>query len=324
MTLSVRPYHLEDAGLWDEFCKNSLQATFLHTRRFLSYHGGRFVDRSLILEMDGKLAGLFPAALSPLDDNHVVSHPGITYGGILHDDRLRGERMISAINAIRLHYASLGLQRLSYKAVPSIYHQVPAQDDLYGLFRLEALRTRCDLSSSIDLGHRLPSSERRRRNLKKAIRAGVAVSEDKRYLSALWEVVIDNLQRKHNVSPVHDLQDICLLMNLFPENIRSITGLIDNKVVAGIVVFVTATVYHAQYIASSEIGYDISALDAVFDHCITSAQASGKRWFDFGISTESAGMILNQGLYQFKSEFGAGGVVQEFFELDLRRVDRAT
>lgn len=324
MTLSVRSYRPEDAVLWDGFCKDSLQATFLHTRRFLSYHGERFEDRSLILEMDGKVAGLFPAALNPLDVTHVVSHPGITYGGIIHDERLRGERIISALNAIRLHYVLLGLQKLSYKVVPSIYHQTPAQDDLYGLFRLGALRSRCDLSSTIDLCHRLSRSERRRRSLKKAIKAGVVVTEDARHLPALWEVVIENLQRKHSVSPVHDLREICLLRDLFPENIRSICGLIDNKVVAGVLVFITATTYHAQYIASSDIGYDVSALDAVFDFCIASAQGSGKRWFDFGISTESMGMVLNEGLYQFKSEFGAGGVVQEFFDLDLRRACRAT
>lgn len=323
MTLSVRLYRPEDAGLWDDFCKESLQATFLHTRRFLSYHGERFVDRSLILEMDGKLVGLFPAAVNPLDSTHVVSHPGITYGGILHDGRLQGERMVSSLNAIQIHYASLGLQKLSYKVVPSIYHQVPAQDDLYGLFRLGALRTRCDLSSTIDLNRRLSSSERRTRGLKKAIRAGVTVTEDSRHLPALWDVLIDNLHRKHGVSPVHNIGEICLLRDRFPENIQCICGVIDNIVVAGVLVFITATTYHAQYIASSEAGYEVSALDAVFNHTIASAKRNEKRWFDFGISTESMGMILNEGLYRFKSEFGSGGTVQELYELDLKRFNCA-
>lgn len=323
MTLSVRSYQPEDAALWDAFCKDSLQATFLHTRRFLSYHGERFVDRSLILEMDGKLAGLFPAAVNPLDATHVVSHPGITYGGILHQGRLRGEQMVNALNVIQLHYASLGLRKLSYKVVPSIYHKVPAQDDSYGLFRLGALRTRCDLSSAIDLSQPVSSNERRSRGLKKAIKAGVTVTEDSRHLPALWDVLIDNLHRRHGVSPVHNIREINLLKDYFPENIQCICGVIDNRVVAGILLFVTATTYHAQYIASSEAGYEISALDAVFNHAIASAQMNGKRWFDFGISTESMGLILNEGLYRFKSEFGSGGVVQEFFELDLLRFYRA-
>ena len=81
--------------------------------------------------------------------------------------------------------------------------------------------------------------------------------------------------------------------------------------------FITPTTFHAQYIASSEMGYDCSALDAIFEQGILSAQKDGKRWFDFGISTEVGGKVLNEGLYRFKSEFGAGGTVHEFYELDL-------
>jgi lipid II:glycine glycyltransferase (peptidoglycan interpeptide bridge formation enzyme) len=67
----------------------------------------------------------------------------------------------------------------------------------------------------------------------------------------------------------------------------------------------------------------MSALDAVIEHCIEQAMRDAKRWFDFGISTESQGLVLNEGLYRFKSEFGGGGTVHEFFEIDLRRVEHA-
>jgi hypothetical protein len=40
-----------------------------------------------------------------------------------------------------------------------------------------------------------------------------------------------------------------------------------------------------------------------------------------GISTEQQGTVLNDGLYRFKSEFGGGGVVHEFFEIDLREAE---
>jgi lipid II:glycine glycyltransferase (peptidoglycan interpeptide bridge formation enzyme) len=77
-------------------------------------------------------------------------------------------------------------------------------------------------------------------------------------------------------------------------------------------------VIHAQYIATSIRGQEIAALDAVFEHCIRIAANEGRRWFDFGISNENAMSDLNQGLYQFKSEFGGGGMVHEFFRLNLR------
>jgi len=318
MNLALRSFELCDAEEWDAFCAAAHQATFLHTRRFLSYHGSRFQDRSLIIEEEERWVGIFPAALHPSDNLCVMSHPGITYGGLLHTGGLRGERMILALSAIQRHYAALGHVKLIYKAVPSFYHQAPAQDDLYALFRLSALRTRCDLSSTIDLQRRLPVSERRRRSLKKALKAGIEIREGCESLPALWQVVTNNLARKHGSSPVHTLAEMSLLIERFPDCIRCVCGVLNDTVVAGVLLFSTPFVSHAQYIASSEVGYETSALDAVFEHCMATAIKEGKRWFDFGISTENAGMLLNDSLYHFKSEFGGGGFVHEFYELDLR------
>lgn len=322
MSLNVRPYSPNYADAWDDFCKDSLQATLLHTRRFLSYHGDRFADRSLIIEEDGRWVGLLPAALSPSDGTLVVSHPGLTYGGVIHQGVLRGERMIEAITGLKQHYASLGLTKLLYKAVPTFYHQAPAQDDLYALFRSGAQRTRCDLSSTIDLQHRLPVSERRRRSLKKAIKAGVSIIEGNQHFSALWDVLADNLANKHGVTPVHAVEEITLLAGRFPGNIRCICARLNEDIVAGVVLFVTPTTFHAQYIASSDKGYEVLALDAIFEHCIGVAIQENKHWFDFGISNENQGKVLNDGLYRFKSEFGGGGTVHEFYELDLTMGDQ--
>lgn len=317
MTFSVRPYSEEDSQEWDDFCAKADQATFLHTRRFLSYHGERFIDRSLLIEEDGRLLGLFPAAEHPKQCDHIVSHPGITYGGVLHVGALRGARMIDAIGAIGRHYRKLKYHQLVYKAVPTFYQRRPAQDDLYALFRVGALRTRCDLSSTIDLGNRGALSERRRRSLKKALKAGVTITSGAKYLPALWEVLTENLALKHGVAPVHSLGEIASLMERFPGNIDCYCCALDEEILAGVIVFSTPMADHAQYIASSGKGYEVSALDAVFEHCIAKSQQLGKRWFDFGISTEASGTQLNEGLYGFKTEFGAGGFVHEFYEIKL-------
>jgi hypothetical protein len=320
MALTLRAYEPDDATRWDEFCATADQATLLHTRRFLSYHGDRFRDRSVILEDEGRCVGLLPAAEHPADASLVVSHPGITYGGVLHSGGLRGERMVSALAELSRYYAAMGYAKFLYKAVPTFYQRRPAQDDLYALFRAGATRTRCDLSSSIALDHRAAVSERRRRSLKKAQKAGVAIKAGVQFLPALWEVVIDNLSRKHGVKPVHSVAEMQMLMERFPGQIRCVCALLGEEVVAGVVVFDTPTTDHAQYIASSATGYDVSALDAVFEHCITEATAAGKRWFDFGISTEEGGTRLNDGLYGFKTEFGGGGFVHDFYELALKGV----
>jgi hypothetical protein len=319
MTYQVRPFVASDAAPWDAFCEASLQATFLHSRRFLSYHGDRFEDQSLVIEQEGHWAGVFPAAAHPGDASCVVSHPGITYGGIAHQGELRGERMLLALAEICRHFENQGRKKLLYKAVPVFYHRGPAQDDIYALYRFGAQRIRCDLSCAIDLQNRLEVSSRRRRSLRKAVKCGVELSDDAQLLPQLWDVVIDNLARKHGVKPVHVIGEIQALMGSLPENIRCVCAVRDDIVIAGVLLFITATTYHAQYIAASDVGYETSALDLVFERCIADAQAAGKRWFDFGVSTEADGMTLNENLYRFKSEFGGAGMVHEFFELNVSR-----
>jgi len=315
--MRARLFTENDAAAWDEFVRECHSATFLHSRLYLSYHGERFHDLSMILEDKDRWIGVFPAARHPRNDACVVSHAGITYGGMLHKGDLRGEQMVAALESIRRWYAESGFKRLVYKAVPHIYHRIPAQDDLYALFRLGATRTVCGLSSAIDLSRRAPSSERRRRCLKKAMKSGVRIGAGIEYADALWEVVGENLMRRHNVLPVHSLDEIRLLAERFPDNIRFLAGTCGGRVEAGVVLFITATAYHAQYTAASPAGYRASALDAVFDHAISEALSRGARWFDFGISTEDEGRVLNTGLYDFKSEFGGGGIVHEMYELAL-------
>jgi hypothetical protein len=316
VTIEILTYSPEHEAAWDKFCTGSMNGTFLHARRFLSYHGERFKDSSVLIFESQKVVGLFPAAASPTDPRLVVSHPGATYGGVIHRGWLTGMRMIEALAVLRDHYGDRGYERLLYKAIPHIYANAPAQDDLYALFRLGAQRVRCDLSCAIDLFNRQAPSERRRRGLKKAQKA-VTLSSDPTFLGELWKVIEENLFRKHRASPVHTLEEVALLMDRFPQQISIHCALLDGHVEAGVVFFNSKNAWHAQYIAASERGYAVAALDAVFDASITAAKAGGARYFDLGTSNVDGGIVLNDGLYRFKVEFGGGGVAHEFFELAL-------
>ncbi len=318
--MKIIPYQEESASAWDGLVAASPAATLLHTRKFLSYHGTRFVDRSLLIfDEKERLIGVFPAALNPSCEDMVVSHPGATYGGLVHAGKLRGEQSVLALDLVCQHYRETGITRLRYKAVPHIYHAAPAQDDLYALFRLGAIRYRCDLSCAIDLAARMPVSERRRRALKNAQKHGVEIISGAEYAASIWSVLGENLASKHDAKPVHTLQEILMLHEKFPLQIEFVAAKHAGVVVAGAVLFHSPTVIHAQYIASSEVGYNLQALDALFEWCIGRAQQDGGAgYFDFGISNENEGRFLNAGLYEFKTEFGGGGIVHDFFELNLQ------
>ena len=317
--VSVIPFSDSDAQSsdWDAFCAGAVNATFLHTRQFLSYHGSCFEDASVCVFYKGRLVGVIPAAREPSDSATVCSHPGITYGGLVIRDSLVGARSLVALEAVAQYYADKGFTRLLYKAVPHIYHRRPAQDDLYALQRMGARRYRADLAAVIDLVDRSTPSLRRARGLKKAQNAGVIVDAGAAYLNDFWKVLEENLTNRYGVRPVHSREELALLMARFPENISLRIGLGANGIVAGVVLFDSARVRHCQYIGASDAGRKSGALDAVFDRCIREACECGLRFFSFGISTEAEGTILNEGLYTFKTEFGASGVVHEFYELPL-------
>lgn len=316
MTLHLKIYDEADESLWDALCETSINATFLHSRRFLGYHGSRFDDRSVLIYDKDEIVGLFPAAPDPADKARLISHPGITYGGVVHNGRLTGDRMQEALQTLCRHYGTLGFGSLRYKALPHIYMSVPAQDDLYGLFSLGAVRSRCDLACAIDLARRLAPNERRRRGLRRGLRS-ITLSQGPDLLDQLWDVIETNLADRHAARPVHSRAEMAELIRRFPQAIEICCGLSEDRIVAGTLIFKTSRVWHAQYIGASDAGYASSALDVIFDNLIERARQAGARYFDFGTSNEQQGTVLNAGLYRFKAEFGGGGVAHEFFDLPL-------
>jgi len=319
MNIAVRRYREEDADLWDTLTAESWNGTFLHQRRFLAYHGERFHDLSLVVEDDrGRIIGVFPAAIDPGRTDTVVSHPGLSYGGLVHNGALQGAAMLEVLQGISGMYREMDLRYLRYKVVPYIYHVVPSADDLYALFRLGAVRYRCDLSAAVDLDSRKLSKDRLR-NLGRAQRAGVRVASAPRYLEPFWAVLEENLRTKHDTRPVHTLEEITFLQSRFPEQIRCIVGTIGGRVVAGVVMFDSPRVAHVQYSASTAAGSSVGASTLVMDFATGQSADFGARYFDFGISNEQEGKVLNEGLHQFKTSFGAGGVVHEFYEVELQR-----
>ena len=314
----VEPYAAEDEQSWDALVDGAPMATFLHTRRFLAYHRDRFEDASVVVrDAKERLIAALPAALDPLDHRRVVSHPGATYGGLVHRGGLNGDRARDALDAICEHYARRGLQALLYKPVPHIYHRSPSQDDVWALGELGARQTAWDLSCAIELGHRRAPALRRSRSLAKAARHGVAVSDDPAILRELWSVVEETLARRYGARPVHSLEEIEDVRARFPDRVRPVAASLGDRIVAGTILFVTDTVAHTQYLAAAEAGARAGALDAVVEHAIGFARERGARFFDFGISRGFGEGSMLAGLYRYKVEFGGGGVVYEQYEVGL-------
>jgi Acetyltransferase (GNAT) domain len=316
---AVRAYSDDDAAAWDELVARSCNGTMLHTRRFLSYHGDRFRDRSLLVtDARERIVGALPAAEDQADPSVVTSHPGLTYGGLVHSGALSGGSMIDVLETIAAHYRCLGYTRWRYKAVPAIYQSIPAADDLYALFRLGASRYRCDLAAVVGLDRGRPLSRQRSRGLKQALRAGVRVEDGWRNIAAFWRVLETNLARRHNSAPTHSLAEIEYLHDRFPGSFFLVVAKIGDSLVGGDVHTIEGPVMQGRYTATTDEGRAACATDLLLDRGVALAREQGCRFFSFGTSTFDEGRALNESQYEFKISFGATGLVHDHYELSLR------
>lgn len=311
MVIEVRRYGPEMAAAWNALNARAANGHFLFDRGFMDYHADRFVDASLVAMEDGAPVALLPANLR---GDEAWTHQGLTFGGFVHAG-LGAARTLEALDACADALKAMGAASLSYKALPWIYPAAPAQEDLYWLFRRDAVLTRRDVSAAIDHRARGRVSSRRARGAKKAAAAGLAFDRSGDW-AAFWRLLEEVLAERHGAAPVHSLGEIELLAGRFPDAIALFTAADADRVQAGVVMFRSAQVAHAQYIAASPAGRETGALDGLFEHLI-GAHAASHRYFDFGISNTDGGRVLNEGLMRQKEEFGASAVVHDVWRVNL-------
>lgn len=309
------PYNKSMADIWNTFVANSKNGTFLFHRDYMDYHADRFVDCSLLFYKKTELVALLPANYKQ-EERTVYSHGGLTYGGLVLSKKISVADTMQVMScAMEWMRLTLGAKRWVYKPVPHIYHSAPAEEDLYALFRQGATLEARGVSSAIDNRCPIAMQELRRRGAKKAANNNVAYKESSD-LKVFWNILEEVLAGRHNCTPVHSIDEMKQLKAAFPDNIRLFVAEVDGIPVAGTLIYETRTVAHAQYIATSDYGRSIGALDGLFFHLITEVFAS-KPYFDFGISTEQGGRYLNEGLAFQKEGFGARAVVYDTYTIKL-------
>ncbi len=310
--LSIARYEDKHKSLWDKFISESKNGVFLFYRDYMEYHSERFSDFSLLFYDDNRLAAVMPANFK---DNMLFSHGGLTFGGVISDYKMKTPLMLEIFKALREYLKAQGIMEIVYKAIPYIYHDVPAEEDLYALFLHNAKLARRDVSSTIFMKEKMAYSKGRKWSVKKSKSTGLDVrrSHDFKSFMAIEE---DNLRNKYGVKPTHSTTEMELLASKFPENIKLFAAYKSDIMVAGVIVYENTTVVHTQYIASTDEGKELFAGDLLLDFLIN-GQYVEKRYFDFGISTEKEGRFLNVGLITQKEEFGASAVVYDTYELEL-------
>ena len=306
----IRRYTCLEREQWDKYVAKARNATFLFYRDYMDYHSDRFEDHSLMFFVGNRLHSILPANIV---GTTLYSHQGLTYGGLLMDINVTAAEVSTLFQELNHYLRAHGIQKVIYKPVPWVYHQVAAEEDLYPLFWICKARliTR-DIGTTIFMQQHLEWRKDRRRRLRRAQEAGIEIVRTNDF-SPFWEVLETNLLERHQVRPVHTLEEIKLLHQRFPNNILQYNALLNGEVVAGMTFYLTQQVLHGQYCSSNDLGKANGAVDALHDY-VMHHEFPDIPYMDFGRSTEGDGSILNEGLVAQKEGFGGRTICYDTYE----------
>lgn len=311
----IRRYCDDDKEAWNDFVRQSKQGTFLFDRAYMDYHRDRFADNSLMFFKNNRLYALLPANVV---GDTLWSHQGLTYGGLLTNEHAAVADVCILFEELMSFLGSVGIKKMVYKPIPWIYHRLPAEEDLYALFNRCGARLYVrNVSSVIVRDNALKWRRIRLYGANKAAKEGIAVQVNNDALEEFWPVLEDNLYRTYQAKPVHTLDEMLRLHGAFPENIRLYVARLGNKVIGGVLLYVSQQVVHTQYISATEEGKKLHAIDAIF-HKILTDDLHGCKYFDFGTSNENMGRYLNESLIYQKEGFGGRAVCYDWYELMIK------
>lgn len=301
---------------WDSLIDNAKNSPFFAKRDFMEYHADRHQDFSFMAKSNGKFIAAVPASINQERDT-IISHAGLSFGGIFIYKSIKMPEYLELFQEIIIFLQKNKIDKFIYKVPPIIYHQEPSVEDVYAIYVSRGKLIRRDVGTILELKKTREYSELRKRAIKKAQRSAIEIIKTCDY-SLYWQLLEEVLECRHRVKAVHTLEEINYLKSKYKENIHLYLAIKNNNVVAGVVIFESKIVAHAQYIASNNLGRETGALDLIFSHLIED-EFKEKKWFSFGISTENMGRDLNEGLIRYKEGFGGVSCVFDFYEINVKK-----
>lgn len=312
---TVKKYDQNDYKIWNDFIAQAKNATFLFHRDFMEYHKDRFEDFSLLVYQDEKLISILPANKVA---NAIYSHQVLTYGGLVSIAKVKGEKVEAVLDAILYFLKENSFETFYYKPIPNFYFPEGNNEIDFFLFKRGAVLDRKEMNLAVNLELPLQISKSKLKHFRRIEDLDLDIMEEEDF-NPFWEKILEpRLLEKFNVKPVHTKEEILLLKQNFPENIRQYSVYQNDEIIAGITIFETENVVKSQYGATSKKGEEFRALDFLFINLIEKYKRKGKRFFDMGIVNEENESGYHSGLLKQKEELGCTVYNQDFYKIEIK------
>lgn len=298
--------------------KDSTVGEFINTFNYLGYHPQqRFQDDSVVVidRGSGDIKGVMIAAYDGQDG--ITSYPGTTFAGPIVD-RTSKFADIKAIMDHMLDYYERRYRIIRIKKIPEYYTKQPFQliDYIllhrgysYGMTALANIIRIGQLDSEDDIFALFRS--KRRNQVRKVIKEEKYIFvENDEIREDVWINMNKNLQEKFKAKTTHTLEEIRDLKKRCPDNIKAYyVDTVQGEYGAFALIFLFKNVFHTQYLdVNYEHTGDYPNLLLILE-LIKLARKMKYEYFSFGASTENGGAVLNQGLYNYKAEYGGGDIL---------------
>ena len=241
---TVKKYDQNDYKIWNDFIAQAKNATFLFHRDFMEYHKDRFEDFSLLVYQDEKLISILPANKV---GNSLYSHQGLTYGGLVFTAKVKGAKVEAVLDAVLYFLKENLFETFYYKPIPNFYFPEGNNEIDFFLFKRGAVLDRKEMNLAVNLELPLQISKSKLKHFRRIEDLDLDIMEEEDF-NPFWEKILEpRLLEKFNVKPVHTKEEILLLKQNFPENIRQYSVYQNDEIIAGITIFETENVVKSQY-----------------------------------------------------------------------------
>ena len=303
-------------NLWDNYIQKSNNGTIFHLRKFLSYHQTRtFKDCSLMFYEKEKIQAIFSGAIIK---DCLYSHPGASFGGFVYNDLsfVAFRKMIDLL----IEYAhNHKIKEVVIIPPPFIYYTLYNEAMEYCLYYKGFNITEYYISSFVDLRYDIEGQihSRKKRYIKK-IKNQMIVKESND-LDLFYPILLDNKAR-HDTKPTHTLQELKILIDRFPNDIKLLLNYHNNEVIGGSLNFITTNNTCILFYNMMDYKYkDLQPASFQIYKSLKWAKKIGLDYLDIGVSQLYDGDIMapHDSLINFKEQFGAKAMIRKVMKLKL-------
>ena len=316
---TIKEYSCEDEKQWDQFIKEqSVNGTFLHSRRFLNYHPeGRFEDASLMIrDSKNKLVAICPGCVIYNADGEKTffSHKGSTYGGIIIASKYYSAKYVMPlVQELEDYLRDNGYKHVYYKSTADIFCKERSALLEYAFYN-QGYTEYKELNTYIDYGNYKEDvvsnfTQGKRTHVHSCEREGLVTREifDDDDVATYYDILCENLS-KYDLKPVHTLAELLEFKNSrLKDEVGFFGTYLGDVMVSGGMLFYfrNANVAHTQYLSSRSDYLALSPMTYTYYWIIREMRERGFKYLSWGIATEDFGRFLNEGLIANKESYGS-------------------